>query len=124
MTLFLCRPETPLSLYKQAVRLVRQQQCGDVTADAATEKKLCKAVELLQTKQQEQPEAQTGCCMARAPKGRLTLGWPLGVHSSKRCQAAPARHLRAVNKANSTAANPLVMLMLVGGHKAFRGTPY
>jgi hypothetical protein len=49
-----------LSLYKQAVRLVRQQQCGDVTADAAIEKKLTKAVEMLQTQQQEQSEAQTG----------------------------------------------------------------
>lgn len=62
----LCRPETPLSLYKQAVRLVRQQQCGDVTADAAVEEKMNEAVELLQAKQLEQPEAQTGSCMAQA----------------------------------------------------------
>jgi hypothetical protein len=43
-----CRPETPLSLFKQAVRMVRQQPCGDVLGDAEIEQKLCKAVQLLE----------------------------------------------------------------------------
>jgi hypothetical protein len=60
---YTCRPDTPLSLYKQAVRLVQQQPCGDVSADAVIQEKLTKAITLLEA---EQSDAQQ--------TGQLALG--------------------------------------------------
>lgn len=61
------RPETALSLYKQATRLIRQQQCGDVASDAQIEAKLERALQLLaQGTQQHQDEPQTGAAAAAA----------------------------------------------------------
>lgn len=51
------KPETPLSLYKQALRIVQQQPCGDVSADAAIQEKLTKAITLLEA--QHAGEEQT-----------------------------------------------------------------
>lgn len=68
---FLCcapsRPETPLSLYKQAVRLVQQQPCGDVSADAVMQEKLNKAITLLEAQQQSEAE-QTGQAALGGPQ--------------------------------------------------------
>lgn len=84
------RPESPLSLYKQAVRLVQQQPCGDVSADAVIQEKLTKAITLLEA--QQSGAEQTGqAALAGRTRG---AGVPFASLST------------AVDQACSSATNP------------------
>jgi hypothetical protein len=92
----ICRPETPLSLYKQAVRLLRQQQCGDVTADELVKQTLQKALQLLQETSEAQQADQTGAWLPSV--------WP-GTESQLVCLPAAAvqtsNHHHDLNTATS-----------------------